>query len=79
MPRYEYECGECLRVSTFNHISTEQEDDCPLCMAQSSLKKLLSTFSTSPSPRTKAPRVGEITEQFIKEARVDLKKQKETT
>jgi len=78
MPRYEYKCDTCQQISAFNHLSTEQMDDCPLCTAQSSLKKILSTFSTSRNSHAGSVRVGEITEQFIKDARVDLKKQKET-
>ncbi len=75
MPRYTYRCTECEELSTILHLSSELEKECPKCSAASGLVKILSNFTTSPRHHNKL-KVGDTTEEFIKEARHELQQQK---
>jgi len=75
MPRYAYKCSACGGTSTIQHLSTESPEDCPLCKSTSALVKLLTPFHTKPVKDTKA-KVGQVTEEFIQDARRELKQQK---
>tara|TARA_R100001594_G_scaffold131973_1_gene171929 strand:+ start:1722 stop:1970 length:249 start_codon:yes stop_codon:yes gene_type:complete len=75
MPRYEYKCTDCEATSTIFHLVNESWDECPKCMKKQTLKKVLSTFTTTKKVGHRSV-VGETTEEFIKEAREDLKQQK---
>ena len=76
MPRYAYNCGVCKKSIVVQHLSDEVVKDCTLCSAKNSLVKQLTTFRTSPPPRSTRAKVGEVTEEFIRDARRDLKQQK---
>ena len=76
MPRYQYRCTECEDLSTINHLSSEVLSLCPRCKAPAGLVKLITRFNTSPN-RPQHKRVGQITEEFIEDARFDLEQQKE--
>jgi len=78
MPRYDYKCSACEETLVLNHLSDEVEKDCSLCGETGSLAKLLSSFTTTRDIAGKKQRVGDITEQFIKDARKDLQQQKES-
>ena len=78
MPRYDYKCLVCEKKLVLNHLSDEVEKDCSLCGEAESLIKLLSSFTTNRDIAGKKQRVGDITEQFIKDARKDLQQQKES-
>ena len=57
-------------------MSDETASRWPKCENTQGLVKILTSFTTSPRsiPKTK---VGDITEQFIEDAKQDLKRQKE--
>ena len=75
MPRYQYRCSNCEKVQTIQHLSTEAITDCDQCDHTDSMTKILSRFNTS--PKIVAPKkTGQLTEEFISDARVELKKQK---
>jgi len=76
MPRYQYRCTACEDLSTINHLSSEILTACPRCKAPTGLVKLLTRFNTAPK-RPVRQRVGQITEEFIEDARIDLQQQKE--
>jgi putative FmdB family regulatory protein len=76
MPRYQYRCKSCKNVSTISHASTEVETCCPLCNKPESLEKLLTRFRTGKTG-TKKHKVGQVTEQFIKDSRQELEQQKD--
>jgi len=59
-------------------MSDETETCCPKCGDSEGLVKILTTFTTShrTSPEAK---VGDVTEQFIEDAKQDLKHQKGET
>ena len=76
MPRYVYRCSECEELSTIAHLSNETATDCPRCEAPRGLVKVLTNFTTG-NKKTRKPKVGDITEEFIQDAFADLEQQKE--
>ena len=77
MPRYEYHCGNCELDSTIQHLSSETVEECPECHYEGALCKKISNFRTSPDSKWVKKKIGETTEQFIKNAREELKQQKD--
>ena len=77
MPRYVYRCDNCNEMSVISHLSDEEPSECPECNSEGCLVKVLTSFTTANKSAVK-PKVGQITEEFIQEARGDLQKQKET-
>jgi len=75
MPRYRYRCSNCNKTQTLQHLSNELLKDCDLCATTDTLTKLISTFSTA-KKTTSQKKTGQITEEFIKDARQDLRQQK---
>ena len=78
MPRYQYRCSKCEKVQTLQHLSTEAVTDCDQCNHANSMTKILSRFSTSPKT-TGLKKTGQVTEEFISDAREALKQQKQET
>ena len=76
MPRYRYRCTKCDITKVIQHLIAETITDCSECGANNTMKKLLSRFTTSSKTTTSPQKVGKITEDFISDARNDLKKQK---
>ncbi len=76
MPRYQYRCNTCESVSTIFHLSDETIEECPTCLRSDTWIKLLNTFSTS-LKKTKSPKIGQVTEEFIEDAREELRQQHE--
>jgi len=74
MPRYSYRCSVCSSVSTHQHLSNERATTCPECDRCGALVKLVTTFTTKPTGPTQE-KVGQVTEEFIQDARQDLKQQ----
>jgi putative FmdB family regulatory protein len=77
VPRYQYECVECRETLNIFHLSNEKMTDCPTCLKEGALKKLLTTFRSSNKKVTTRKQVGDITEEFIETSRHDLQKQKQ--
>ncbi len=76
MPRYQYRCSDCETTITLRHLSDETPSECPECFSKHGLVKLLTKFSTEvKKTQTSAP--GHITEKFIKDAKKELKQQKQ--
>ena len=76
MPRYSYRCTECEEVSVVFHLSDEVTPECPGCSAPKGLVKLLTKFTTDRKQSSK-PKTGELTEEFIQDARQELDQQKQ--
>jgi len=76
MPRYLYKCDQCKELTPARHSYKEGLSDCTKCGFVGSLRKLLTkpSFSKKHNVSTK---VGDVTEQFIEEARDELIIQKE--
>ena len=77
MPRYQYECTQCSGSLTIFHLSDEVMEDCPTCLKEGALKKLLTTFISSGKKQTRHKKVGDITEEFIETSRTELHEQKQ--
>tara|TARA_R110000824_G_scaffold124301_5_gene282664 strand:+ start:244 stop:492 length:249 start_codon:yes stop_codon:yes gene_type:complete len=75
MPRYNYQCKLCKKSSTINHHSDDLPGGCPLCKEEGGLVKILTTFSTQ-QKTSSVLRTGQITEEFIKDSREELKQQR---
>lgn len=75
MPRYDYQCSLCENKSTINHHSDDSPGPCPLCNKEGGLVKMLTTFSTK-HKTSSVLRTGQITEEFIKDSREELKQQR---
>ena len=75
MPRYNYRCNLCDKISTINHHSDDLPGPCPVCKKEGELTKLLTTFSTK-HKTSSGLRTGQITEEFIKDSREELKQQR---
>tara|TARA_R110000824_G_scaffold121839_3_gene278233 strand:- start:20527 stop:20778 length:252 start_codon:yes stop_codon:yes gene_type:complete len=76
MPRYEYQCSICNTDFILHHLSSETPEACPGCGEVDSLKKLISTFTTPKDKVSVVTKTGQTTENFIKDARSDLKQYK---
>jgi putative FmdB family regulatory protein len=76
MPRYEYRCTACEKVSTIYHPSCEVETVCPKCDSGSTLIKLLTRFATS-TRRTANKKAGTLTEEFIEDSKRELRQQRD--
>lgn len=75
MPRYQYRCTACEKDLLITHLSDESPGPCPGCTKPDTLIKRLTNFHTPLNNQTRQKQ-GAITEEFIKEARLDLKHQK---
>ncbi len=74
MPRYLYRCNSCLKESTLFHLSDEVRTDCPKCEKPNTLTKALTSFTTRKKVLPSG-KVGQVTEEFIQDARQELQKQ----
>jgi len=52
-------------------------ENCPSCLKEGSLKKLLTTFTSSGKKQARHKKVGDITEEFIETSRTELHEQKQ--
>jgi len=78
VPRYSYKCQICREITTVFHLVDEKATDCPSCDAVDSLVKILSNFRTpSRRPAENSRATGRVTEEFIQDARQDLKTEKD--
>ena len=75
MPRYLYKCNKCDNEVTIFHLASEKAAACPECGSDTSLEKLLTSFTTYTETTTKK-KVGAMTEEFIETAAGELKQQK---
>ena len=75
MPRYAYSCSACGVEFLTMHSADDVLEECKECDSADTLTKLL----TKPSygKRQAIHKIGQVTEDFIKEARQELKKQQE--
>ena len=76
MPRYSYRCELCGDERAVIHSHTEVWKNCSECGAKDSLLKQLPNSFFNTKKKTKQIKIGQVTEEFIKEVRQDLQKQK---
>ncbi len=75
MPRYRYQCSECMQTQVVFLSVTETLEDCSVCGAKNTMVKMFDKFF-SKSETTKEQKVGTITKEYIEKNREILKQQK---
>jgi len=77
VPRYSYRCTKCEELLVIFHLSDETASECPECGCSMSLVKLLNNFTTGKKKKAIKQKVGQVSEEFIKDARHELAQQKQ--
>ena len=72
MPRYSYRCSSCGNTNTLFHSVGEQPEVCLNCLS-GSLERI---YDWHPPENKKKQQVGEVTKEFIEDAKQELEKQK---
>mgnify|MGYP003647110087 CR=1 FL=1 len=75
MPKYLYKCESCEEMFLARHLMSEVVEVCEKCGEKNCLKKLPS-FPINLNKGKKEKKVGEIVNNFIKDAKEDIKKEK---
>ena len=75
MPRYTYRCESCNEVFEVSHGMFFEQERCIKCKASNCLIKV-PVFSIKKEPIESSSPPGRIVDQFIKDAKKDLKQQK---
>jgi putative FmdB family regulatory protein len=76
VPRYQYRCMECNHDCVIHHLSTETVSICPSCNKKGVLIKQLTSFTSTNSKVIPKVKTGQVTEEFIQDARKELKQQR---
>ena len=74
MPRYTYHCQKCDTVFEYYHSMSEKKTYCDMCNEETLLK--VPTFNGMIKKET-TNKPGSIVENYIEEAREEIKKEKE--
>ena len=75
MPRYVYECSACEERFEVSHSMSHEQDECKLCGSLGTLKKIPSFLLRSHQGASKQ-RTGQVVDDYIRDAKMDLAKQK---
>ena len=76
MPRYTYRCESCKEVFEINHGMFFEQERCVKCSANECLVKV-PVFNIKKQDETHSEkRVGAVVDEFIQDAKQDLKKQR---
>ena len=76
MPRYAYRCDACKETFEINHGMFFEQDRCIKCHRDGYLVKLPNFTIKSSSSKQEEKKTGSIVDEFIKDAKQDLKRQK---
>jgi hypothetical protein len=60
------------------HLSEETVGECPECLKEGCLTKVLTAFTTNHNSVSTKQKVGQATEEFIQDAKQDLHQQRDT-
>ena len=75
MPRYAYKCDRCKGVFEISHGMFFEQNKCELCHSLDCLTKI-PNFSIKKKVKDKKKRVGSVVDEYIVDAKEELKKQK---
>ena len=75
MPRYIYSCNACDGEFEISHGMFHEQRECILCKRIETIVKKPS-FRIKKEDITTAPRTGQVVDDFIKDAKKELKQQK---
>jgi hypothetical protein len=76
MPRYAYRCENCKETFEITHGMFFEQEQCIKCKSSGFLTKLPNFTIKKASEDTQEKRVGSVVDEFIQDAKQDLKKQK---
>ena len=76
MPRYRYQCSECMQTQVVFLSVTETLEDCSVCGSKNTMVKMFDKFF-SKSETAKEQKVGTITKEYIEKNRQLLNQEKE--
>jgi|TARA_R110002020_G_scaffold271646_1_gene486827 putative FmdB family regulatory protein len=74
MPKYSYRCSKCEEITTLYHSINDVILDCELCEAESTLRRLPSSFTLF--KEVKQEKVGSLVKRSIKDFREELEQEK---
>ena len=77
MPKYAYECQNCIHAFEIYHSMSEKLLDCPECQITGSLAKIPSLTQSFADKEKKSSKPGKIVNSYIQDAKQELKKQKQ--
>ena len=78
MPIYNYQCTNCEAIITLMHSFDEKHVDCPECMSENSLVKLLNRpfIEKNNTDANAESKTGTLTKKYIEENREILQQQR---
>ena len=76
MPRYTYRCESCKEVFEISHGMFFEQEKCIKCHATGQLTKVPDFSIKKQAEKAAEKRVGAVVDEFIKDAKQDLKKQR---
>ena len=76
MPIYVYQCNECAIEWKTNHGMTESVENCTACESQD-IFRVPSSFVNLSKAIPTSTKIGEITNDFIKSSKEDLRRQRD--
>jgi hypothetical protein len=75
VPIYIYKCDDCLEEFKVSHGMSENWENCNICESVNIARKPLSFTNLSKVTNKPSKKVGELTKEFIEDAKKDLKEQ----
>ena len=75
MPRYTYECSECLEMFDVVHGMSDEHFTCGFCNS-TSIRKVPQMLSRAPQTSSKGGKVGDEVKRAIEENRAILKEER---
>jgi hypothetical protein len=76
MPRYIYDCSGCNKQFEISHGMFHSQRECILCHRVETITKIPSFTLGRASNGPSEPRVGKVVDEFIKDAKKELKEQR---
>jgi len=76
VPRYAYRCEHCKEVFEINHGMFFEQERCIKCNTSGSLVKVPDFTIKKQLEKPTSKRVGAVVDEFIKDAKKDLKQQR---
>ena len=77
MPAYVYRCNDCLETFEVRHSMSQQQNSCILCNGESVFKiPAIANTNISKSNKNESLRPGHLVDDYIKQTKQDVKKEK---
>ena len=76
MPLYEYTCNDCEKRFEIRHSMSFDEQICIFCESVNLFRNSLFTIGNNTKDRETSVKIGSVVNEYIKDAKEDLKKEK---